>query len=311
MMSRSSGGPAVARYTRPATAPDWMVLSVALATMVAWGGTSVATKMAVNEIEPFAQAAARLVCAGLFIVPVFLFGWAGSAPSGAARGRWTWLIAGMAATNFLLWPALMAVGIARTSALHAALIFALLPIYTGLIASALDRVWPPGRWWIGSGVAAVGAVVLVTSGEGTGTGALAGDAILLAGAFLAALGYLLGARASAAFGGWRATARAVAVGGIVAVPVLLWQGAAVDWAALSLRSWGALVYLALVSSILGYAGWYWALGHGGVWRTSMLQFLLPISGAIGAWWFLGETPSSAIGLAAALILFGVWCARRV
>ena len=45
-------------------------------------------------------------------------------------------------------------------------------------------------------------------------------------------------------------------------------------------SWGAVVFLAVVTSIVGYVGWYWALDRGGIARIATLQFLQPISGFV-------------------------------
>src|SRR6478736_4508777 len=46
-----------------------------------------------------------------------------------------------------------------------------------------------------------------------------------------------------------------------------------------LKAWSSVVFLAVVTSILGYVGWYWALDRGGIARIATLQFLQPISGS--------------------------------
>ena len=81
-------------------------------------------------------------------------------------------------------------------------------------------------------------------------------------------------------------------------------------AASPLKAWGAVGFLAWVTSILGYIGWYWALGHGGIARMGTLQFMQPLSGLVLAFFLLGERPTLPLGIATVLILLGVVTARR-
>jgi drug/metabolite transporter (DMT)-like permease len=76
------------------------------------------------------------------------------------------------------------------------------------------------------------------------------------------------------------------------------------------RAWGAVFYLAILSSIVGYAGWYWALGHGDIGRTGLTQFLQPLIGVALAMIILGEPLTVPMMVATAAILGGVAWARR-
>ena len=49
-----------------------------------------------------------------------------------------------------------------------------------------------------------------------------------------------------------------------------------------------MLFLAIVTSIIGYIGWYWALAKGGISRIATIQFFQPISGLILAAILLGE-----------------------
>ena len=48
------------------------------------------------------------------------------------------------------------------------------------------------------------------------------------------------------------------------------------------------LFLAVVTSIVGYIGWYWALDRGGIQRIATLQFLQPLSGFVLAVVVLGD-----------------------
>ena len=61
-------------------------------------------------------------------------------------------------------------------------------------------------------------------------------------------------------------------------------------------AWGAVLFLAVVTSILGYLGWYWALDRGGIARIATLQFLQPVSGFVLAALVLGENVTVPIAV---------------
>jgi drug/metabolite transporter (DMT)-like permease len=67
--------------------------------------------------------------------------------------------------------------------------------------------------------------------------------------------------------------------------------------------------MALLSSILAYAAWYWALGQGGIGRTGLAQFAQPLIGVVFAVALLGEALTWPMAAAAAAILAGVALAR--
>jgi drug/metabolite transporter (DMT)-like permease len=77
-----------------------------------------------------------------------------------------------------------------------------------------------------------------------------------------------------------------------------------------LSAWAAFLFLAVVTSIVGYVGWYWALAHGGIGRIAPLQFLLSISGFALAALVLDERLTLPLAVGAAAVVAGVSLARR-
>ena len=133
--------------------------------------------------------------------------------------------------------------------------------------------------------------------------------MLLASLF-ASFGYVAGARLSqAGYASLGATLWGIMAAALAVAPALpLALGGTLP--AASPIAWASMAYLALVVSILGYVGWYWALGRGGIARMGTMQFLQPISGLALAFLLLGERPTATLALAAVLILAGVIVARR-
>ncbi len=76
-------------------------------------------------------------------------------------------------------------------------------------------------------------------------------------------------------------------------------------------AWTAVVVLAVVTSIVGYVGWYWALDRGGIHRIATLQFLQPLSGFVLAVVVLGEHFTLVSVIAGVTIVCGVVITQRV
>ncbi|MEZ4624940.1 MAG: DMT family transporter [Thermomicrobiales bacterium] len=49
-----------------------------------------------------------------------------------------------------------------------------------------------------------------------------------------------------------------------------------DWGSLGVPEWGALLYSSAISMLLAYTIWGWAIQRGGVARTALFLYLIPI-----------------------------------
>ena len=212
-----------------------------------------------------------------------------------------------------MFPILFTIGIRYSSASHAGLILAILPAFTGLMAAGLERRWPKPLWWLGVAVAGAGTAALVglRLGFAWGPDSLFGDVVILVSGLGASAGYVSGARLSQrGYSAWGTTFWGLGVGGLVLLPVLAIEASAVDWGAVGVASWLSVAYLALASSILGYVAWYWALARGGIARVGLMQFIQPVVTLVLAAVMLGEALTAPLVIATAVILGGVYFARR-
>lgn len=285
------------------------VILAALAAVVLWGASPVAAKVAVADLSPLTVAVLRTFLGGALAVPVALamkIAW-----PGPRRLKLILLLSGFC--GFVGFPLLFTFGVSITSANHASMILAALPIFTGAIAMSWDRRRPTRIWIIGSLIALVGEVVLI-AGRAGGTGgaaSIAGDALVLGSNCFASLGYVAGGRLQqAGYPSTGTTFWGAAAMALVLAPVVPFLWAHGEFAVASVPAWSAVAYLASVVTILGYVLWYWALGKGGIARVGLIQFLQPVSGVILAALLLHERISLSFLLASALVLFGVWLAIR-
>jgi drug/metabolite transporter (DMT)-like permease len=282
---------------------------VAIAVMTFWGATPVLTRIAVRDFDPLTVAVLRTSMAGLL----------GGAVLAATRqklptspsGRRLLLVSAL--SGFVLFPLLFTFGQQRTSAMHGGMILASLPIFTGAYAALLARRRPVRGWVIGSAVALAGEIALVAfrAGSGGAHTSLSGDLLIAVSVLIVALGYVAGARlGQTGYDSLATTFWGVAIGLVVIAPVLVGDLAADGIPHADPGPWAAVIFLATVTSIVGYVGWYWALAHGGIARIATIQFLQPFSGLVLAAVLLGEDFTAPLIAASVAILVGVTIAQR-
>ena len=191
-----------------------------------------------------------------------------------------------------------------TTATHAGLIIALIPLFTGLFSCVVDRGWPNPVWWLGSAVAIAGTVFLILSQESSAGDAatIAGDLLILLGVSSCAVGYIAGAKITPVVGTWATTFWGIVLAAIALIPVAAFQLGGTAWASIGVTSGLAMLYLAFFGTIGGYAAWYWALGHGGVRRISSWQLAQPVITLALAALMLGELLTLQLVLIASVIL---------
>ncbi len=285
------------------------IIVVALLAVVIWGASPVAAKIAVNDLPVMAVAVLRTVLGGLAALPVALVM---RVPLPKARDQKI-VLALSGFCGFVAFPILFTTGVQLTSANHASMILASLPIFTGAIAMAWDRKKPLGFWWIGCAIALVGELVLISAIDAgpVNPPSLAGDLLVLASNVFASLGYVAGGRLQrAGYPSTGTTFWGVVIFAVVLIPVTPFVVSDIDVNVVPLAAWAGVAYLAIFVTIVGYVMWYWALGQGGIERIGLIQFLQPVSGVILALILLGEQFSLLFAAASALILFGVWLAIR-
>jgi drug/metabolite transporter (DMT)-like permease len=263
--------------------------------------------MAVGALDPLAVGLLRTELATVAAVALIL-----AARMTVPRGVRLWGgLAVSALGGFVIFPILFSFGMAHTSAGHGALLIATAPLFTGLIAALLERKAPGRRWTLGAVLAFVGVALLVDERlDLSGTGATAaGDLLVFLSCIAAAAGYVAGARAARILGAWPVILWALVLGGVVLLPVLPTAVREIQSVEATTMLLGALAYLSLVSSILGYGAWYWALARGGIGRIGAIQFAQPLIGLMLAVLALSEALTWTLTIAAGFIVGGIALAQ--
>lgn len=291
-----------------ARAGSGAVLAAGVAVLI-WGGTPIATRIAVDTIDPAMVGMLRTLLAAL-AAPLLLLALRLPVPT---RDGTRPLLAFSGLCAFVLFPVLFSIGIGYTTASHAGLILAMQPIFTALAAHLVEKTLPSRRWAAGAALAAAGTFALVHFRIGIAESTAdswIGDLLILVAGFLASIGYVGGGRAARRFPALGVTLWGLMIGGVALIPLFAWRAGSIDWSAGTLSSWTGVVYLAFAVSSLGYLLWYWALARGGIARIGTLQFLQPVASLILAVLILGEAMSLPLAACAAVVLAGTIFAHR-
>jgi drug/metabolite transporter (DMT)-like permease len=282
---------------------------VALAVMLVWGGTPLFSKVAAQSIEPLQAGALRTLLAGAIALPL-VAALRRPLPSDR-RGRGLLAFSGFAA--FIGFPLVFSVAQHATSALHGALILATMPVFTSLFGHLIERRRVSRAWMLGCVLALTGeaAVIVIRVGDAGGSTSLLGDAGVLLAALIASTGYVAGARLSQrGYPAFDTTLWGAGLAAVALVPVfglLVWRD---GWSPGTPAAWVSLAILAVLTSIVGYVAWYWALARGGIGRIASVQFTQPLFGLALAAIVLGERPAPVTAVAGVAILAGAWIVRR-
>lgn len=288
--------------------PSFKPLLAAFVAVAIWGASPAATAIAGRSIPAELIAGLRTLLGGVVLLPLIFHVRNRFPPRGSARLEF---VTG-AIFGFVAYPLTLSFGVLKTSVIHASVILAAAPIFTGLLSFLITGKWPRARWWTGGMVCLAGIGLLMAS-RGSAAGSLAtlwGDALVLLSVMFASVGYVFGGRGSALIGQWPATALSIGIGALAFAPLTLASTAAFDWSGVARTDLAALLFLVIMVTIVGYALWFYALAGAGAAKVAPLQFLQPVIGVALAALLLGETILPTTIMAGMLVIAGVWLTRR-
>jgi drug/metabolite transporter (DMT)-like permease len=266
------------------------------------GGTYLVAKRALMEVPVATLVLWRFLISGVvFALLVVVF------PGQALPPRRAVPVA--LALGFLTGPlnqGLFFAGLQRSTAAHAALLYALTPLGVYLYSVLRGRESPSARAGVGLLLAFAGALVLLLAhGLRALSGVFVGDLLIL-GAVTAWVLYTAEGKAFIGeYGALRATAWSMIAGALWLLPLSPWVLRPELVLGASPVVTGAILYLALLTSVVSYFLWYWALGRTDASKVAVFSNLQPVVTAVAAWLVLGERIGWEVAVGGALVLAGV------
>lgn len=203
-------------------------------------------------------------------------------------------------------------GMVRSTPSHASLLYALTPLVVFLLARVMIRERTPWSALGGILVAFAGVVIILTErGLRHEMGVLGGDLLILVAVFAWALYTVLSKPLLARYDAMAVTTGAIVSGTLMALPAAFIPGAIPPLRSISLPLWGAILYLAIITSAIAYPLYMYALRHLDTAKVAVAQNTQPIITSVLSWLVFREKFSAAFFLGAGLILAGVtWVETR-
>ncbi len=273
-----------------------MIIAALFCTYFIWGSTYLAIRFGIESFPPFLMAGVRFTVAGLILYVVMRFL---GAPN-PTRQEW----AGACIVGLML-PALgngTVCYVQQTvSSSVAALSIATAPIWMAIFAS----IWGHKitvKEWLGIAIGLVGILLLNIGGS------LHGDTVSALLLIFAAAAWSFGSvwgKHLAMPQGLMASAAQMLAGGVALLIMSGLQGEV--WPqTISLKSWGALLFLIMLGSLVAYSAYQYLLNTVRPLVASSNTFVNPVVAFVVGIWLANEHVTTNEYIALAIILIGVF-----
>jgi drug/metabolite transporter (DMT)-like permease len=277
-----------------------------LSTAVFLGTNPVAVKYAVGYIPPMPFVTMRFVLAGLVLWALLRF----TDPEGRLERKDLWAMAGLGLVGIAMNNMLFTNGVSMTSASNSALVVATAPLWGMLLGFVLGWERPSLKGIVGVGVALLGVAVIVYRGLGASGTSLPGDLLVVGAAACWGSYAVLSLPLLKRYSPLAVAAYSILLGGLAVLPFASLQLPGADWGAVSLAGWGAFAYSALLVAAFGFTFWQRGISRIGANRMLVYQYLVTLVGVVSGVVLFGEGFGVDKVIGAAILLGGVYLARR-
>lgn len=262
-----------------------------------------ATKIAINDFDPYFIAYGRAVIATLAAIIYLLL----------TKAVWVdkKYIPKLMIISFGVtfgFPILVNLAMAKGSSAHGAIILGMLPLATAIAGVLWHKERPSMGFWVS---ALVGSLLVIIFSFMSGSGQIANEDWLLFGACIfASIGYSVGADLSNEMNpklviSW---ALVLSLPFSLALAIFTFE---TSYLHVPFKSMAAFLYLALFSMYIGFMFWYQGLLIGGVARVSQVQLLQPFCTLIIASLFLDEELTMINAVFATLVVLSVMIGKKM
>jgi drug/metabolite transporter (DMT)-like permease len=277
-------------------------LLVLVSIQVIMAGTYLMTKLGLREFSPLALGVLRFGLTAAIFTVLLTF-------------RRMYFIPDKKDFPIFLWLALLAVpfnqglflyGMKFTLAAHGALLYATTPI----MVLCLSCIWLKERLSlfkiIGITLGFCGVLlVLFEKGIKFSGQTFKGDILLFFAVLTWSLYTILSKKMLKKYQPLQVTGYSLTLGAILFLPIGILPLIRQDYGIVTRSGLSSILYLAILTSVLGYLTWNWALSKIEASKVAVVSNLQPIFAALLAWVFLGEKITAAFIVGALIVASGV------
>lgn len=278
-----------------------------LTTVLIWSANFVIVKATIGGLGPLTFTGARYLVASLTLLAILRWR-EGSIRPPAGYG---WALLALGVLGFGCYQILWTTGLTMISAGDSALLLAISPVITALLAAAvgMDRLSAPKL--AGALLAFAGVVIVIGGSQALSLGSsLLGDALTIGAAVLWAV-YSVGAsKVVLRIDPLRATTWTVIAGAALLVPLGLAEAATRPAVVITPAVIGAVLYSGILAAGVANVFVLIAIRYVGPTRTTAMQLLLPAGAVVLGAMFLSEPIGLPQVVGGAVIVLGVWLTRR-
>ncbi|MGH3086699.1 MAG: DMT family transporter [Rubrobacteraceae bacterium] len=282
----------------------WVEVSL-LMTVFFFGTNFVAVKYAVDFVPPILFAAARFTVAGLLLWTILRFV---EPESRMEKGDFLPLL-GLGVVGVTFTQSVFTIGVSLTTAANTALVYTTAPVWGMLLGFFLKLERPRLAGVFGVVLCLLGVGIVQYGSLNLGGTSVLGDFLILVAAVCWGSYTVLSLPLLRRYSPLAVAAYPMLLGGLAALPLSL-----IDLDVSAGVTGGLFVFAALYSMLLssafGFVGWQRGVSVVGANRVLIYQYLVALTGVTAGVVLLGESFGFGQAVGAAVILFGVYLARR-
>ncbi len=274
-----------------------------LIAVVFWGLSFVATKTALRELSPTTLIFLRFAV-GVSLLAVILHWRRGPMlPPAQALPD----LALMGFVGVFIHQLLQSFGLTKATAVHTGWLIGITPIWSALLSGIFLKERFGGIKIAGLLGGLAGALLVISQGRVNADTfrlpSTRGDFLILVSTVNWAVYSVLGHKTIKQIGALRSTFGALLIGTVMLAPLFILSSGWRELTTLSANGWGALLFLGIGCSGLGYLFWYGALEKIEVSRVSAFLYIEPFVTLLAAVLLLNE-PVHAITICGGLLVLG-------
>jgi drug/metabolite transporter (DMT)-like permease len=271
-----------------------------------WGTNYAATKYAAEFVPPLLIVAIRFTVGGLLMLCVLRI----LEPGSRLAPKDLLPMVGLGCLGVAIGQTAFTFGVSMTTAANTGLIFATGPVWGLVLGSVLGLERPTFRGVVGVVLSIVGVSIVFYEGLGTGGTSLAGDFLVL----LAAVGFgaytvlsmpVLGRHSPLAVATY-----SLLFGGLVVLLLSSPYFTGLDWGSVGVGAWAAVAFSAVFAAAFAFSAWQRGISRIGANRVLVYQYLITVTGVASGVVFFDEILGVEKLAGGAVILVGVYLARR-
>ena len=269
-------------------------------------GTHIVAKVIAGRMDPFSLTLVRSVISAVIMTAILLS--RGGFPSIKKEDRRLVLF-----LSFLAIPInqfFFLFGMRYTIPSNAALLYATTPILVLLLSRMFLGERLTGRKILGVVIGFIGVIIVIFErGVSASMQFLFGNLLIGVAVVAWALYSVFGKTLIRRYGAVGASSVTLIVGTVMFLPIGLWPALSFPYNSLTGGDWGQILYLAVITSVVSYFLWYFALGRIEAGKAALFSNLQPVLTTIMMVLLLGQGVTIAFVVGGSIALLGVVMAQ--